>query len=81
MGRPLIDTDVWIESIHVSFQTKLRTVLRFIVVHLVQWYRYITRDITIHTTMKKKVRELLYEHHKENSISPSKKSKLFDLKK
>lgn len=46
--------------------------LRFIVVHLVGWYRFIVHDITIHKTMKKKVRELLYEHHREQRKSKSK---------
>jgi hypothetical protein len=64
--HPFIDTDHWIESTRLIIQTWIRRMLKFIVVHLVNWYRYVTRDITIHKTMKQKVRELLYEHYREN---------------
>jgi hypothetical protein len=63
--QPIINTDRWIESWELSLQKFLRQILRFIVVHLVGWYRFIIHDITIHKTMKRKVRELLYEHHRE----------------
>jgi len=63
--QPIINTDRWIENWEYSLQKSLRRTLRFIVVHLVGWYRFVIHDITVHKTMKRKVRELLYEHHRE----------------
>ena len=63
--QPIINTDRWIESWEHSLQKFLRRTLRFIVVHLVGWYRFVIHDITVHKTMKRKVRELLYEHNRE----------------
>ena len=80
--RPFIDTDQWIEDARILIQTWIRTVLKFVVVHLVNWYRYVTRDITIHKTMKQKIRELLYEHYRENKNKLSgKKTNLSQIKK
>lgn len=67
--EPIINTDRWIESWEFALQKSLRSALRFLVVHLVGWYRFVIHDITIHKTMKKKVRELLYEHHHEQRKS------------
>ncbi len=61
----IIDTHAWIESWEFSFQRFLRKILRIMVVHIVQWYRFIIYDMHIHTTVKKKVRELLHEHYHE----------------
>lgn len=77
-NRYLIDTDRWIEHFSMSLRSWIRNFLKFIVVHLVYWYRHITRDISIHTTVKQKVRELLYEHHTSKGIL-KKKSNLSHL--
>lgn len=72
--KPIIDTDRWIEHWESIFQNSLRKILRFAVIHLVGWYRFIIHDITIHKTMKKKVRELLYEHHREQKVKTTRLS-------
>ncbi len=64
-SEPIINTDKWIETLEIGLQKTIRKILRFIVVHLVGWYRFVIHDITIHKTMKRKVREILYEHHAE----------------
>ena len=63
--EPIINTDRWIDSWTFTMKKTIRRMLRFVVVHLVGWYRFVVHDITIHKTMKQKVRELLYEHHRE----------------
>ncbi len=70
--KPIIDTDRWIDHWEVTIQNSLRKLLRFVVIHLVGWYRFIIHDITIHKAMKKKVRELLYEHHHEQKLKTAK---------
>lgn len=72
--QPLINTDRWIETWEISLQKTLRKILRFVVVHLVGWYRFVIHDITIHKTMKKKVREILYEHNAERRKKASDKT-------
>lgn len=72
--EPIINTDRWIESWEIGLQKTIRKILRFVVVHLVGWYRFVIHDITIHKTMKKKVREILYEHHAEKRKKVSDKS-------
>jgi hypothetical protein len=71
---PIIDTDRWIDHWEITFQNSLRKILRFVVIHLVGWYRFVIHDITIHKTMKKKVRELLYEHHREQKVKSTRLS-------
>ena len=73
--QPIINTDRWIESWEFALQRFLRKLLRFIVVHLVGWYRFVVHDITIHKTIKRKVRELLYEHHREQRLKTTMKIK------
>lgn len=63
--QPIIDTDRWIESGKIILEKKLKDVLHTVVIHLVSWYRIITRQVTIHKTVKQKVREILFEHYAE----------------
>jgi hypothetical protein len=63
--QPIIDTDQWIQSTKIILEKKLKYILRTAVVHLVSWYRVITRQITIHTTVRQKVRKILFEHYAE----------------
>ncbi len=82
-NKALIDTDIWIENIYTSFQKILKSLLKFIVVHLVQWYRHITQNMTIHRTIKQRIRELLYEHYREKKEQASlqKSSDLLKIKR
>lgn len=61
----LIDTDAWIEAWEFSLQKFLRKILRVVVVHIVSWYRFLLYEMTLHKTVRQKVRELLYEHYHE----------------
>lgn len=61
----LIDTNAWIDSLEFSLQKFLRKILKVTVVHMVSWYRFIVYDITIHKTLRQKVRELIQEHQRE----------------
>ncbi len=67
----IIDTDRWIEQGKFLIAKLIRKILRFIVVHLVGWYRFVVHDITIHKTLRQKVRELLYEHYNEQRVKRS----------
>ncbi len=75
---PLIDTDRWIDEGSIAIEKFVRKILRVVVFHLVSWYRFIIHDMTIHKTMKQKVRELLYEHHREQRAE--RQSRMMDLK-
>jgi hypothetical protein len=74
--QPIVDTDRWIESGKIILENKIKIILHVIVVHLVSWYRVITHRITIHKTMKQKVREILFEHHAKQKISSAQKDHL-----
>jgi hypothetical protein len=59
----LIDTDRWIARMEFGLQKFLHEILRILVVHLVGWYRFVTRNITIHKSLRQKIRKVLYDHH------------------
>jgi len=69
--QPLINTDAWIDAWEFSIQKFLRKILRTIVVHLVSWYRFIIYDMNVHKNIRQKVRELLYEHYREEKRNKS----------
>jgi uncharacterized membrane protein len=70
--RSVIDTDRWIDKAEFFMQKTIKQILHTFVVHLVSWYRIISHEITIHKTLKQKVREILYEHHKQKKSAVGK---------
>jgi hypothetical protein len=62
--RPILNIDQWIDSVSLFFKKILKKILQIIVVHSVYWYRGVTRNITINTVIRKKVRTILFDHHK-----------------
>ncbi len=65
MNRSFIDTDVWIEHISTSIQKTSTLILKFIIVHSIDWYHRVTQNMTIQKKIKQRIKTLLYEHYRE----------------